>query len=165
MAAILEAGMIVSLASGRPLVIGSMTNMTWAWRLRRFFLERDSSVFSIKNSTLPLFQPYIRADDGQLDAEQFAGPMSSGIVRLGSINVYGRKEVFGEDLRFLKQLPGDGDWHWYAVMGAEFLQFRNRLNIVATGYDEPDLNLLYGVEDDIFTYDRFYGGQLGVRVA
>jgi hypothetical protein len=129
-----------------------------------FFLERDSSVFSIKNSTLPLFRPYIRADDGQPDAEQFAGLMPNGIMRLGSVNVYGRKEVFGEDLRFLKQLTESTDCHCYAVVGAKFLQFRNRLNIVATGYDEPALNVLYGVEDDIFTYDRFYGGQLGVRV-
>jgi len=129
-----------------------------------FFLERDSSVFAIKNSTLPLFRPYIRADDGQPDAEQFAGLLPSGIVRLGSINVYGRKEVFGEDLRFLTQLGESRDWSWYALAGAKFLQFRNRLNLVATGYDEPELNVLYGVEDDIFTYDRFYGGRLGVRV-
>lgn len=129
-----------------------------------FFLERDSSIFVIKHSTLPLFRPYIRANDGEPDAEQFAGTMPNGVVRLGSINVYGRKEVFGEDLRFLKKLDEAADWRCYAVVGAKFLQFRNRLNIVTAGYDEPDLNVLYGVEDDIFTYDRFYGGQLGVRV-
>src|SRR5205823_1067461 len=97
------------------------------------------------------------------EAEQFAGPLPSGVVRQGSINIYGRKEVFGQDVRLLKLMGEDDHWRCYAVAGAKFLQFRNRLNIVDTGYDEPALNVLYGVEDDFFIYDRFYGGELGVR--
>ena len=103
-----------------------------------FFLERDSSILHIKHVTTPLYQLYVDANTGQWAAEQFAGEFPSGVVRNGSIQVYGRKELFGQDLRGLSLLQADDTWRWYAVAGAKFLQLRNQLNVVMTGLDEPD---------------------------
>jgi len=128
-----------------------------------FFLERDSSILHIKRVSYPLFRLYTDANTGEQAAEQFSGLMPDGVVRQGSVQVYGRKEIYGQDIRGLFQLHQDETWRWYAVAGAKFLQFRNQLNVVDTGYDEPDLNVLYGVEDNFFAYDRFYGGQIGIR--
>lgn len=129
-----------------------------------FFLERDSSILHLKRITGNLFRTYIDANTGELATEQFSGDLPSGITRRGSVQVYGRKEIYGEDIRGLFQLHQDESWRWYGVVGAKFLQFRNQLNIVNTGYDEPELNVLYGVEDNYYAYDRFYGAQIGVKV-
>jgi hypothetical protein len=127
-----------------------------------FILERDSSLFQIEFATEQLFRPYTSAE-GQAAAEQFVGVMPSGIVREGSINIYGRKEFFGEDVRGLFLLGESEVVRWYAVAGAKFLQFRNRFNVIATGYDLPERAVLHGVADHFFAHDRFYGGQLGLR--
>lgn len=128
-----------------------------------FFLERDSSILHIKRVTTPLFRLYTDAETGETEAYQFAGLLPNGVTRRGSIQVYGRKEIYGEDIRGLFQIQESDTWRWYGIAGAKFLQFRNQLNITTTGYDEPELNVLYGVEDNFFTYNRFYGGQLGLR--
>lgn len=128
-----------------------------------FFIERDSAILHIKRVTTPLFRLYTDANTGETAADQFAGLLPSGITRRGSIQVYGRQEIYGEDIRGLFQLQQSETWRWYGIAGAKFLQFRNQLNITTTGYDEPDLNVLYGVQDNFFTYDRFFGGQVGVR--
>lgn len=128
------------------------------------FLERDSSILHIKRVTTPLFQLYEDANTGQVAAEQFAGVFPNGVVRRGSIQVYGRKELYVEDLRGLVLLQEDQSWRWYGIVGAKFAQFRNQLNNVMTGLDEPDLNVLYGVTDNFYSYDRFYGGQVGLRL-
>lgn len=127
------------------------------------FLERDSSILHIKRVTYPLFRLYIDAESGEQASEQFAGLLPSGVVRRGSVQVYGRKEIYTQDVRGLFQLYQDETWRWYAVGGAKFIQFRNQLNVVNTGYDEPELNVLYGVEDNYYAYDRFYGGQIGIK--
>ena len=128
-----------------------------------FFLERDSSILHIKRVETPLYQIYVDANTGQWAAEQFAGEFPNGVVRQGSVQVYGRKELYGQDVRGLALLQEAESWRWYGVMGAKFLQFRNQLNVVMTGMDQPDLNVLYGVEDNFYSYDRFYGSQLGFR--
>lgn len=129
-----------------------------------FFLERDSSILHLKRTTGNLYRLYIDAETGEYATEQFSGFLPSGVERRGSLQVYGRKEIYGEDVRGLFQLHQDDSWRWYGVLGAKFLQFRNQLNIVNTGYDEPELNVLYGVEDNYYAYDRFYGGQIGLKV-
>lgn len=129
-----------------------------------FFLERDSSILHLKRTTGNLYRLYIDAETGEYATEQFSGLLPNGVERRGSLQVYGRKEIYGEDVRGLFQLHQDESWRWYGVLGAKFLQFRNQLNIVNTGYDEPELNVLYGVEDNYYAYDRFYGAQIGVKV-
>lgn len=128
-----------------------------------FFVERDSSILHIKRVTSPLFLLYTDANTGEQAVEQFSGLFPSGVTRQGSVQVYGRKEIYAEDVRGLVEISRNETWKWTAIAGAKFIQFRNQLNIVTTGMDLPDLNVLYGVEDNYHAYDRFYGGQLGLR--
>jgi hypothetical protein len=128
-----------------------------------FFIERDSSILHIKRVTTPLFLLYTDANSGEQAVEQFSGLFPNGITRQGSVQVYGRKEIYGQDIRGLFEISRDETWKWTAIAGAKFIQFRNQLNIVTTGSDLPDLNVLFGVEDNYHAYDRFYGGQIGLR--
>jgi hypothetical protein len=134
----------------------------WAVEASAVFLERDSSVFSIKPTTSFLARPYLNAD-GSLGAEIFAGPLPDGTVRLGGVNVYGRNEFFTQELNLLRNLTPGEESHWQTIIGFRAAQLRNRLDITATGYDEPELTTLYGVEDHFQTFNKFFGGQAGMR--
>ena len=136
----------------------------WAAELRAFFLERDSSNYTIKpQSDLLLARPYVNAVDGSPGAEIFAGPTPTGELLEGSINAYTRIEVFGQELNLRYEAWSDETLTLEAIVGSRFLQMRDRFDVTTSSRTMPDRATLYGVSDHFQTFNKFYGGQVGLR--
>jgi hypothetical protein len=129
-----------------------------------FFLERDSSNFTVRWNAVPvLARPYVDATDGSQKAFVVAGP-SPGVGDLtGSFNAYSRIELFGQDANFLYGLARGESWTLDALAGARFLQMRERLDLTGVSKVLPDESVLQSATDHFHTYDKFFGVQSGLR--
>jgi len=136
----------------------------WHGELRFFILERDSSNFTLKpQSDVLLARPYLQAATGMPAAEIFAGPTPDGRHLEGSLNAYTRIEIFGQEAHLRRELAA---WEWFSLeglAGVRFLQMRDRFDVTATSRELPDRTPLYGVSDHFQTFNKFYGGQVGLR--
>ena len=126
-------------------------------------LERDSSNITYAPHTItPLARPYLDATDGQwhsfivADSSPQLGELS------GSINVYSRIEFFAEDVNGLLRLGQGENYRVNLLAGAHFLQLRERLDITGTSRILPDESTLIGGTDHFTTFNKFYGGQMGL---
>jgi Putative beta barrel porin-7 (BBP7) len=126
-------------------------------------LERDSSNLTFRPHTItPLARPYLDANDGQWHSFIVAGSSPQFGELSGSINVYSRIEFFGEDVNGLLRLGQGETYRVNLLAGAHFLQLRERLDITGTSRILPDEGTLIGVTDHFTTFNKFYGGQMGL---
>jgi Putative beta barrel porin-7 (BBP7) len=136
---------------------------TFALHGSAFFLERDSSNVTVPwESSTTIARPFVDAATGTYQSAVVAGN-APGVGELaGSINVYSRIELFGQDLDGLAILGRGDGWSVGALLGAKFLQMRERLDITATSRLLPDETTLFGTTDHFHTFDHFYGAQAGL---
>lgn len=126
-------------------------------------LERDSSNLTFPPHTItPLARPYLDANDGQWHSFIVAGSSPQFGELSGSINVYSRIEFFGEDVNGLMRIGRGESYRVNLLAGAHFLQMRERLDITGTSRILPDESSLIGVTDHFGTFNKFYGGQMGL---
>jgi Putative beta barrel porin-7 (BBP7) len=137
---------------------------TWGLNGSAFFLERDSSNFTVKWSSIPfLARPYVDAANGRESAHIIAGP-SPGIGDLtGAFNAYSRIELFGQDANLLYGLTQGANWRLDALGGFRFLQMRERLDLTGVSRILPDETILLSATDHFDTFDKFFGVQAGLR--
>lgn len=136
----------------------------WHAELRFFILERDSSNFTLKpQSDVLLARPYVHAATGTPAAEVFAGSTPDGRRLEGSLNAYTRIEVFGQEVNLRRELAAREWLSLEGLVGARFLQMRDRFDVTATSRELPERSTLYGVSDHFQTFNKFYGGQVGLR--
>lgn len=132
-------------------------------QVNAFFLERDSTHFTVRQNTVPtLAVPYIDARDGSQQARIIAGHSPSEGDLSGGTRIYSRMELFGQEGNALFDLArGDGyRVHW--LVGGRFLQFRERLDLTSSSTVLPEQSTLLGLEDHFSTFNKFYGIQTGV---
>ena len=135
---------------------------TFALHGSALFLERDSSNVTVPwESATTLARPFVDASTGTNQTLIVAG--NSGLGPLsGSINVYSRIELFGQDLGGLAILSRGDGWSVGGILGTKFLQMRERLDITDTSRILPDQTTLVSATDHFHTFDKFYGGQVGL---
>ena len=127
-------------------------------------LERDSSNLTFRDHTIvPLARPFLDAATGQWKSLIVAGQSPQFGDLSGSINVYSRIEFFGEDANALVRLTQGETYRLNFLAGGHFLQMRERLKITGTSRVLPDEVVLIGVTDEFRTYNKFFGGQLGLN--
>jgi hypothetical protein len=130
---------------------------------RAFFLERDSTYFkAISDGSQVLARPFINVLDGSPASEVIAGPSQFG-PRDGQFVGYSRVELFGEEANFKTPLCTSEFGRVELLIGARFLQMRDRVDLTATGHPLASLSTLLGLTDHIRVEDHFYGGNLGLR--
>lgn len=136
---------------------------TFGLNVSGFFLERDSSNFTVKWHSVPvLARPYIDANDGSAKAYVVAGP-SPGIGDLsGAFNAYSRVELFGQDANLLFGLVRGDHCTLDVLAGARFLQIRERLDLTGVSKVLPDESVLTSATDHFHTFNKFYGAQAGL---
>jgi hypothetical protein len=137
---------------------------SWGIEARGFFMERDSSNFTIKQAPpgMLLARPFTNALTGGQGSEIIAGP-SPGIGDLtGGFNAYSRIEIFGEDLCAVALLAQGDGWRVDGFAGAAFLQMRDRVDITAASYILPTKSTLLADSDHFWTFNKFFGGQVGI---
>ncbi|HEV3144357.1 MAG TPA: BBP7 family outer membrane beta-barrel protein [Gemmataceae bacterium] len=128
-----------------------------------FLLERDSSNITFPHTTSLIARPYIDANTGQQSSYIIAGfNPDFGNLR-GSINVYSRIELFGEDVSIMYRWATGPSYQICFLLGAQFLQMRERLDITASAFVLPAESTLIGMADHFQTFDRFYGCQTGCK--
>lgn len=133
------------------------------WQVRAFFLERDSSYFTVKYDRVPtLAVPYIDALTGQQQALIVQGTTPDGEQRHGGSVVYSRVELFGQEANYLVLLSAAAGWRLDGFVGLRFLQMRERLDQTSSYRVLPADSTLVGIEDHLQTFDRFYGAQVGL---
>lgn len=127
-----------------------------------FFLERDSTYFkSTSDGSILLARPYFTTD-GQPASYIVAGPSPNGLLRGGFVG-YSRVELFGQEANSVFRLVRR-DWGSLdLLLGARFLQMRDRTDLNAVSYSLPDNKNLYGMDEHYRTHNAYYGGQLGLR--
>lgn len=126
-------------------------------------LERDSSNLTVRQHTVAvLARPYTDAD-GTPRSFIVAGTVPGVGNASGSINAYSRIELFGQDFGGLFNLTRGPEFELNAVAGGRLLQVRERLDITGTSRTLPAENVLFGASDHFQTFDKFYGGQLGLQ--
>jgi hypothetical protein len=128
-----------------------------------FVLERDSSNITFPHTTSLLARPYIDANTGQQSSYIIAGFNPDFGNLLGSINVYSRIEFLGEDVSIMYRWASGPSYQICFLLGAQFLQMRERLDITASAFVLPAQSTLIGMADHFQTFDRFYGCQLGSK--
>jgi hypothetical protein len=140
------------------------SEQSWAVEVRGFFLERDSSNFTIKEAPpgMLLARPFIDATTGGQRSEILAGPAPGVGDLTGGFNAYSRIEVFGEEADVTAALLRGDDWRLDFLAGARFLQMRDRVDVTAASYLLPARTTLLADSDHFWTFDKFYGGELGV---
>jgi hypothetical protein len=138
-------------------------DQTWGLEVRGFFLERDSTNFTIKPTTRLLARPYLDANTGQQASEIISGRLPNGDELLGSFNAYSRIELFGQEVNSIHRLWENENLQVEGGWGGRFLQLRHRLDLTSSGRVQPELITLYGVSDHFQTFNKFYGGQVGLR--
>jgi len=136
---------------------------TTAIEVGAFFLERDSTYFkAVSDGSVLLARPFFDPD-GTPKSEIIAGPLPGGGVRTGAINGYSRVEVFGQEANLTILLTEDANSRCDLLLGARFLQMRDRADSTATGWLLPDKTTLFGLTDHFRAGNQFYGGQAGLR--
>jgi hypothetical protein len=127
-----------------------------------FFLERDSSNKTFQYHTItPLARPYTDATNGTQQTLIVAGVVPGLGELSGGFNAYSRIELFGQDCNAVFALFDDG-FRLNGLLGARFLQMRERLDLTGTSRLLPVENILFGVTDHIHTFDKFFGLQTGL---
>lgn len=127
-------------------------------------LERDSSNITYDPHTItPLARPYLDATDGQWHSFIVAGSSPQFGELSGSVNVYSRIEFFEEDANAMMRLAEGDRFRLNLLAGAHFIQMRERLDLTGTSRILPDETTLIGVTDHFHTYNKFFGGQLGLN--
>jgi hypothetical protein len=150
--------------------VGTRVSLDWlapsgslGFEGRAFFLERDSTYFkAVSDGSTLLARPYLDARDGSEQSEVIAGPTPLGF-RDGGFVGYSRVELFGEEANGVVPLAAGGGLHCDLLVGARFLQLRDRLDLTSTGYLLPQRTVLFGLEDHFQTHNAYYGGQIGLR--
>ncbi len=128
-----------------------------------FFLERDSTHFkAVSDGSQVLARPFINALDGNQASEVIAGPSRFG-TRTGQFVGYSRVELFGEEANFKTTLCGNESYRLELLIGARFLQMRDRIDLTATGHPLASPSTLLGLTDHFRVEDHFYGGNVGLR--
>jgi hypothetical protein len=144
---------------------------TWAIEGNAFFLERDSTHFSVAPGAVPVLAiPFLTAP-GMVPG-MVPGAAGSYVVSgfnpafgnlSGGTTVYSRMELFGQEANILVNLArgesGDGD----LFAGGRFLQLRERLDLTSASRVLPQGSTVLGLEDHFQTFNKFYGGQVGAR--
>jgi hypothetical protein len=131
--------------------------------LSAFFLERDSSNFTVPWGSAPLLaRPYVDATDGSQKAYILAGPVPGVGVLTGAFNAYTRIELFGQDPNLLFALARGECWKLDGLAGFRFLQMRERLDITGVSKLLPDESVLLSATDHFDTFDKFFGVQAGL---
>jgi hypothetical protein len=127
-----------------------------------FFLERDSTHFkATSDGSQVLARPFINALVGSPASEVIAGPSQFG-PRDGQFVGYSRIELFGEEANFKTPLFTSECGRVELLIGARFLQMRDRVDLAATGHPLANPSTLLGLTDHIRVEDHFYGGNLGL---
>jgi len=135
----------------------------WALEGRAFFLERDSTYFTIKPVDSLLALSFLDANTNQETSEVVAGfDPQRGPLRGGFVG-YSRIELFGEEANGVLRLDEGEDWKVDLLVGARFLQMRDRYHHTATSRSLPDLATIWGVVDNYRIHNAYYGGQIGLR--
>ncbi len=130
---------------------------------RAVFLERDSTYFkAVSDGSQLLARPYFDAQNGEPASKIVAGPVTGG-VRNGGFVGYTRIEFFSEEGNLLVPLVGGPGGGLDLIVGARFLQMRDRLDLTSTGRLLPEQTVLVGLTDQFRIHNEFYGGQLGLR--
>ena len=135
---------------------------TFGFDVSAFFLERDSSNFTVPWGTIPLLaRPYVNAADGSPGSFVIAGPSPVGNLT-GGFNAYSRIEFFGEEANALCNLARGSCWSLDALGGLRFLQMRERLDLTGVSKILPDETTLLSQTDHFDTFNKFYGLQAGL---
>jgi hypothetical protein len=172
-----EPGTVVLRGDGRlptrhTRYIGVRANLDWWFRddspfgvdLSVTIMERNSSLITYPwNAYDPLARPYRDAADGPWKSEIVAGNHPVYGPLAGSINVYSRMELFQQDINAMVRLDRGDAWQVNLLAGARFLQFRERVDIVAASKVLPAETRVIGVQDHFQTFCKFFGGQIGVK--
>jgi hypothetical protein len=138
-------------------------NRTCGINVSAFFLERDSSNFTVPWGSIPeLARPYVNAADGSQKSIVLAGPVPGGELT-GAFNAYSRIELFGQDASLLYGLTRGETWKIDGLAGFRFLQMRERLDLTGVSKVLPDEVILSSATDHFDTFDKFYGVQVGLR--
>jgi hypothetical protein len=128
-----------------------------------FFLERDSTHFkATSDGGMVLAIPFINALDGRETSDIIAGTGPLG-PRTGQFVGYSRVELFGQEINAVVSLHCDPSTRLDLLLGARFLQMRDRVDLTATGRLLPAQTTLFGLTDHFRVGDQFYGGQAGLR--
>lgn len=128
-----------------------------------FFLERDSTYMTVRWNTYPTVAiPYIDARDGSVQARIIAGRDPRLGDLSGSMVLYSRMELFGQEANALFRCLGcdDFDLHWLA--GGRFMQLRERLDTKCSSRILPAESTVIGLEDHFSTFNKLFGGQVGL---
>ena len=129
-----------------------------------FLLERDSSNFTIKQTPAgALFaRPFTNATTGGQGSEIIGGP-SPGIGDLsGAINAYSRIELYGEELNLVAAIDREDSWRFDFVAGLRCLQMRDRFDLTSASFVLPARSTLLADTDHFWTFNKFFGGQIGL---
>jgi hypothetical protein len=131
---------------------------------RAFFLERDSTYFTLKHRSSPqLALSYIDANTLSEKREVIAGIDPDRGPLLGGFVGYSRIELFGQEANAVVPMWDGPNWEVDLLAGVRFLQMRDRYHHTATSFVLPEKATLYGVVDNIRVHNAFYGGQVGLR--
>jgi len=137
---------------------GSPLGVHWSATL----LERNSSNITFRPNTItPLARPY-RDENGAWQSFIIAGDSPPFGPLSGSINVYSRMEIFQEDVNLKLRLNRSASSSLDLLAGGRFIQLRERLDLTSASRVLPAETTLIGTADHIQTFDKFYGGQLGL---
>jgi hypothetical protein len=152
--------------------VGERLGSEWWWSRGSPFgleanvsiLERDSSNLTFPwQSGTALALPYVDAASGQWKSYVIAGNSPVNGPLSGSINVYSRIEFFDEDVDAMWRLIQTDNYRLVLLAGAHFLQMRERLRTTGASLELPAQSTLLGVFDQFDTFDKFYGGQIGLK--
>jgi hypothetical protein len=131
---------------------------------RAFFLERDSTYFTLKQrSDRLLALSYFDAAANREASLIVAGPDPERGLLWGGFVGYSRIELFGEEVNAVVPLAREEGWALDLLAGARFLQMRDRYHHTASNWVLPEKQVLWGLHDRYGIHNAFYGGQLGLR--
>jgi hypothetical protein len=129
-----------------------------------FFLERDSTHFTAYTGNVPVLAiPFYGVRAGQQLSYVVSGFNPDFGNLIGGTTIYSRMELFGQEANVLWNLFRSPCQEWNLIAGARFLQLRERLDLTSTSRVLPEQSTLIGLEDHFQTFDKFYGGQVGVK--
>ena len=140
---------------------GSRPDRVWGFELDAFFMERDSTHFTVRQGQVPVLAlPYID-EFGQNQSFVVSGSNPEVGSLLGSTRVYSRMEFFGQEGNVLFNLARSPVRQWNLFAGFRALQLRERLDLTSSASILPAMDTVIGLEDHFQTFNKFYGGQVG----
>jgi Putative beta barrel porin-7 (BBP7) len=133
----------------------------WGFELDAFFLERDSTHYTVRHGQVPVLAlPYVdqQGQDRSFVVSGFNAELGN---LLGSTRVYSRMELFGQEGNALLNLVRAPDRQVNLIAGFRALQLRERLDLTSSASILPEMSTVIGLEDHFQTFNKFYGGQIG----